>query len=63
MERIVNYLKNVYTELVEKTSWPSWSDLFNSARVVMVASLIIALIVWVTDFAFEHVLKMVYDVL
>ncbi|MBQ3636441.1 MAG: preprotein translocase subunit SecE [Bacteroidales bacterium] len=63
MERIVNYLKNVYTELVEKTSWPSWSDLFNSARVVMVASLIIALIVWVMDFAFEHVLKMVYDVL
>ncbi len=63
MERIVNYLKNVYTELVEKTSWPSWSDLFNSARVVMVASLIIALIVWVMDFAFERVLKMVYDVL
>lgn len=61
MNRIVNYLKNVYTELVEKTSWPSWSDLFNSAGVVMVASLIIAMIVWVMDFAFEHALKFVYD--
>ena len=35
----------------------------NSARVVMVASLIIALIVLVMDLVWEHLLKFIYELL
>ncbi len=63
MGKIVNYFKDVRTELVQKTSWPSWRDLSNSAVVVMVASVIIALVVFVMDFAFENLLKFIYQLL
>lgn len=63
MSKILNYFKDVRTELVHKTSWPSWRDLSNSAVVVMVASVIIALMVFVMDYAFENILKLIYEVL
>ncbi len=63
MSKIINYFKDVQNELVNKTSWPSWSELSNSAIVVMVASVIIALVVFAMDFCFEHMLKFVYNVL
>ncbi len=63
MSKILNYFKEVRTELVAKTSWPSWNELSNSARVVMVAAVIIAAIVFVMDFVFDNLLKFVYDVL
>jgi preprotein translocase subunit SecE len=63
MCKIVNYFKDVRTELVQKTSWPSWRDLSNSAVVVMVTSVIIALVVFVMDFAFENLLKFIYQLL
>ncbi|MCQ2229910.1 MAG: preprotein translocase subunit SecE [Bacteroidales bacterium] len=63
MSKIINYFKDVQNELVNKTSWPSWSELSNSAIVVMVASVIIALVVFAMDFCFEHLLKFVYNVL
>lgn len=63
MNKIANYFKEVYNELVNKTSWPTWTDLSNSARVVMVASVIIALIVFVMDYCFENILKWVYGLL
>jgi len=51
------YLKDVYNELVNKTSWPTWSELTNSAIVVMVASVIIAAVIFAMDFSFETILK------
>ncbi len=62
MSKIANYFREVRTELVTKTSWPSWKDLSNSAKVVMIAAVIIACVVFVMDFAFEHILKFVYDI-
>ncbi|MCQ2226669.1 MAG: preprotein translocase subunit SecE [Bacteroidales bacterium] len=63
MSKIVNYFKDVHNELVNKTSWPTWSELTNSAIVVMVASVIIAIVVFGMDFCFEHLLKFVYNML
>lgn len=63
MEKVVNYCKDVYNELVNKTSWPTWKELFSSARIVMIASVIIALVIFAMDFVFEHALKAVYNVL
>ena len=50
-----------YVELTQKVSWPSSSELTNSAVVVMVASLIIALVVLGMDKTFETILGFVYS--
>lgn len=63
MNRVITYFKNVHNELVNKTTWPSWTELFASARIVMIASVIIAAVIFVMDFAFEHLLEAVYSVL
>lgn len=63
MNKIANYFKEVYNELVNKTSWPTWPELSNSTVVVMVASLIIAVIIAVMDFAFDNLLELVYKAL
>lgn len=49
MSKIVNYVKASYDELIHKVSWPTYSELQNSAVVVFVAALIIALLVFVID--------------
>lgn len=57
---IVQSIKDSYNELVHKVTWPSASELVNSAVVVLIASLIIALIVWVMDLSFEALMKFIY---
>jgi len=49
MKKVVNYFKETYDELVHKVTWPSAKDLQNSVIVVSIASLIIALIVFLMD--------------
>ncbi|MBR4134908.1 MAG: preprotein translocase subunit SecE [Bacteroidales bacterium] len=51
--KIVNYFKEMYEELVHKTTWPTMQELGNSVIVVSIASLIIALIVFLMDFIFN----------
>jgi preprotein translocase subunit SecE len=60
MRRIISYLKESYNELAHKVTWPTWKDLQNSALVVMVASLIFALIVFVMDFTFQKIIEGIY---
>jgi preprotein translocase subunit SecE len=59
--KIKSYLKDSYNELVHKVSWPTWSELQRSAVIVMVASLIIALIVFVMDFSFRNLMDFIYS--
>ena len=63
MNKIVNYFKEVYNELVNKTSWPTWFELSNSAVVVMIATVIIAIAIAIMDISFENVMKLVYNAL
>jgi preprotein translocase subunit SecE len=58
--KVGNSFKESYTELVHKVSWPSRSELTNSAVVVLIASIILALIVWLMDFAFESIMTFIY---
>ena len=57
MKKLVNYCKESYNELVNKVTWPSWDELQNSAVVVSVAALVIALIVFLMDliFGIQHI--------
>jgi preprotein translocase subunit SecE len=58
--KIVAYVAESYDELVHKVSWPTWSELQNSAVVVSIASLIIAIVVFLMDEAFQVLLKQFY---
>jgi len=58
--KVINYIKQSYSELVHKVTWPTRAELMNSAIVVLIASVIIALIVWVMDLSFESIMTFVY---
>ena len=55
-------IKESYNELVHKVSWPTKSELANSTIVVMVASIIAALVIWVIDWCINLVMHYVYGV-
>ena len=60
MKRIINYVKECITELREKVTWPTWDELRSSVIVVSIASLLIALVVFLMDFSFQHLLEAFY---
>ena len=55
------YIKESYDELMNKVSWPSWSELQSSSIVVAIASGIIALIIFAMDQAFSNVMNLFYS--
>ncbi len=58
--KIIDNIKASYTELVYKVSWPTRKELTNSAVLVLIASLILALLVWLVDFCFESLMTFIY---
>lgn len=58
-----NYVKESYNELVNKVTWPTFSQLQNSTIVVMVASVIFAVVVLAMDMSFETILGHIYKFL
>jgi len=58
--KLTEYFRESYEELVHKVTWPTWTELQNSAVVVSIASLIIALVVFMMDITFENILKFFY---
>ena len=58
--KIKGYFQESYTELIHKVTWPTWSELQNSATLVMIATLIIALIVAAMDFTFSRIMQLIY---
>jgi preprotein translocase subunit SecE len=60
-KKVVSYLKDSYNELVHKVSWPTAAELSSSAIVVLTASLIIALIVFLIDLGFDVIMTFIYE--
>ncbi len=54
------YFKGSYAELAHKVSWPTRAELTNSAVVVMIASIIIALFIFLVDTVFNELMMQVY---
>lgn len=61
MNKVIDNIKLSFDELRHKVTWPSWDELQESSVVTLVASLIIALIVFGMDVVFEFLMKIVYD--
>ncbi|MBQ5451374.1 MAG: preprotein translocase subunit SecE [Bacteroidales bacterium] len=61
MAKFKTYLQETYDELVNKVSWPSGQELMNSAVIVMVATFIIAFVVFVMDISLKGVMEFIYS--
>ncbi|MGO1242615.1 preprotein translocase subunit SecE [Sphingobacterium shayense] len=62
MAKVLDFFKESYLEVTEKVTWPTWSQLQNSAVVVLVASLLIALLVFIMDKASSNLLELLYGI-
>ena len=49
MANVSTYIKESWEELTQKVTWPTWRELQSSAILVLVASIIIALVIFVMD--------------
>ena len=56
----VESVKESYNELVHKVSWPTAKELSQSSVLVLVASIILALVVWLMDWCFESLMTAIY---
>lgn len=63
MEKITLYFQEAYDELVHKVTWPTWSELQDSAVVVLITSLIISFIVLFIDVVFKYGTQELYKMI
>jgi len=61
MERLKLYIIESYNELVNKVTWPNWQSLQSSTILVLVASLIIAIVVFIMDLISKQSLEFIYQ--
>ncbi|MFI5148367.1 MAG: preprotein translocase subunit SecE [Bacteroidia bacterium] len=61
MNKIRAYIEETSNELLHKVSWPTWSELQESAGVVAIASVIIALVIFGMDYGFSFIMKTIYQ--
>jgi preprotein translocase subunit SecE len=61
MNKVATYFRESYRELLEKVTWPNWTQLQQSTIIVLVATLLITVIVWIMDLVASGVLKFIYS--
>lgn len=61
MGKFTNYFKESFTELTKKTTWPAWQKLQSHALLVIVTTVILALVLWIIDYAFQFVMTGIYS--
>jgi preprotein translocase subunit SecE len=60
MNKISTYFRESYKELLEKVTWPNWTQLQQSTMIVLAATLIITAVVGLMDFIASGGLKFIY---
>ena len=61
MNKISNYFRDSYKELLEKVTWPNWIQLQQSTMIVLAATLVITAVVAVMDLVSSSALKFIYN--
>lgn len=60
MTKVSNYFRDSYKELMEKVTWPTWTQLQQSTMIVLAATLVITAIVALMDFISKGGLNFIY---
>ena len=61
MNKVSNYFRDSWKEMLEKVTWPTWDELQQSTVIVLGATLVITGMVWIMDFASQNLLKLIYS--
>lgn len=62
MDGILLYIKESYNELIHNVTWPTWPELFSATRLVLVATVIIALLVFLMDTVSKFITGFIYGI-
>jgi preprotein translocase subunit SecE len=62
MSKFIDTLKVASDELIHKVTWPSWEELRSSTWIVLIASIMFALVIYVMDFGFKAITDFVYEI-
>ena len=61
-KKLCTDIKESYNELVHKVSWPTRSQLVNSSVIVMVASIVLSLVIFVVDLVIDELMHIIYSI-
>ncbi|HMP31584.1 MAG TPA: preprotein translocase subunit SecE [Saprospiraceae bacterium] len=61
MESLRLYIKESIDELVNNVTWPTWSELIQSTGLVLIASTIFAIVIFLMDSASNFGLGLIYQ--
>lgn len=61
MNKMTTFFRESYKELMEKVTWPTWVQLQQSTVIVLVATVLITVMVWIMDLASSSVLHFAYS--
>ncbi len=62
MNKVVLYIKESYNELIHNVTWPDWTSLLHSTKIVLIASLMISLAIMVMDFFAKGLMTTIYNI-
>jgi preprotein translocase subunit SecE len=62
MNRIKAWFQEYSDELLYKVQWPTLPDLQNSTITVLVASVLIAVVIFAVDIGFSTILRFLYNI-
>jgi preprotein translocase subunit SecE len=60
MERLKLYVKESYDELVNHVTWPTWANLQETTTIVLVATVVVAMLIFVMDLISKQSVGLVY---
>jgi len=61
MNKFTVFLRESYTEMMEKVSWPKWEQLTQSTMIVLGATVFITALVWIMDLIANNSMKFIYS--
>jgi len=61
MNKVLQYFRESREELLHKVTWPKWAELQSSAILVIVASSLIAVLIFIMDSVFGGLVKQFYQ--
>ena len=61
MNKLKDFFRESYEELIERVSWPTYAELQSSTTLVLVSSIIFALAIWGVDLMFKTAMEWFYQ--
>lgn len=61
MNKVSNYFRESYKELVEKVTWPTWVQLQQSTLIVLSATVLIMAVISLMDLGGNQLMKLIYS--